>query len=681
MLRSSSRAGRNLARLGNFSGRTTIWLSIAAIILLVITLSCGGEATVSTPTLPVVEPSPGTATLTTIPSPTTVPSPTVTAPTTIPTAVPDTVTVQLAEHDDLGAILVDGNNRTLYLRTEDERNQSNCDESCIKTWPPLLTINDAVAGEDLTEQVLKSIKRVDGSNQVTYNGWPLYYFAGDETSGDAKGQNSGDIWFVVSIWGGPKQNNAIVSVSDHPELGTILTGASNRTLYLFTVDDRNKSNCLHGCAMVWPPLLTVGDSIAVEGIADERLDTVTRSDGSEQVTYNGWPLYYYAFDPSPGDTTGQNSGEIWYVVSAYGGPIQTNVVVQTSDDPELGPILTSARGRTVYLFTLDERNNSRCSGVCALARPPLLTVGSPMAEEGVTSGSLDSIKREDGYNQVTYDGQPLYYYAPDETPGDITGQGIGDVWFVVSPEGQAIATPPPTPMGMEHPTETPDAVVPTAEPSPTAVDTGVETPSPTSPPATALPPTMQLVATIEATPASRFYPSTFIVLKDVPLTLVMTRLYREHVNRFTIEPFIFSRSFATPGNVIDLTFTPDQSGQFKMRNVGHFFDADFIVADSVADAKSIVAQRGMQEFSLIYDFSDGGSITPDRVIVQKDIPVKVYNLSLEGKDQVSINPFYVPEEVNVVERKVTSFEFIPNVVGAFSIRNGEGITIGTLIVE
>ena len=331
---------------------------------------------------------------------------------------------------------------------------------------------------------------------------------------------------MVSIWGGPKQNNAVVNVSEHLELGTIRTGASNRTLYLFTVDDRNKSNCLHGCAMVWPPLLTVGDSVAVEGIADGRLDSVTRSDGSEQVTYSGWPMYYYAFDPSPGDTTSQNGGDLWYVVSAYGGPIQSNVVIQTSEDPELGSILTAARGRTVYLFTLDERNDSRCPGGCALARPPLLTVGSPTADEGVTSESLGSIQREDGYIQGTYDRQPLYYYAPDETPGDTRGQGVGDVWFVVSPEGQAVALPPPTRMGMEHPTETPPLVVPTAGPSPTAVATSAEGPSPTSPPATALPPAMQLVPTIEATPANRFYPCTFVVFKDVPLTLVMTRLYR-----------------------------------------------------------------------------------------------------------------------------------------------------------
>ena len=544
-----------------------MWLSVAAGVLLVFAVACGGAETDAVPAPTGLGTNLPTAT------PTNLPSPALLTATKTPTQMPDTVTVNIEEHDELGAILVDGNGRTLYLLIEDERNQSNCDASCIQAWPPLLTAGDASAGEGLTAQVLKSIRRDDGSNQVTYNGWPLYYFSGDETPGDAKGQNSAGIWFVVSIYGGPKQNNALVKVSEHPELGAILTDANNRTLYLFTVDERDQTNCLHGCAMAWPPLITLGDTISDDGIADERLGTLTRLDGSEQVTYNGWPPYYYVLDEKPGDISGQNSGLNWYVVSSYGGPIQNNAVVRTSDHPDLGTILTEASGRTVYLFTLDEKNDSRCSEGCALAWPPLLTVGSPTVDEGVASESLDIIRRKDGYFQVTYDGQPLYYFAPDETPGDTIGQGVGDVWFVVSPEGQAVTTPPPTPMEMEHPPETPTRVVPTAEPFSTPLPINVETPapvvsaSPTAPPVVAPPPDMQEIATIENYAASQFFPPKLIVIKDVPVTLLMTRLHREHVNRFTIEPFVFSRPFANPGSVARITFTPDQSGEFKMRNL------------------------------------------------------------------------------------------------------------------
>ena len=232
----------------------------------------------------------------------------------------------------------------------------------------------------MTLGALGLITRADGTKQVGYNGWPLYYFAGDESAGDAEGQSNGSVWFVVSVYGGPKQNSAAVKTSEHPELGVILTDASGRTLYLFTVDERDKSNCLGGCALSWPPLLTIGDPTASADIADERLSTVIRSDGSEQVTYNGWPLYYYEPDRGPGDARGQDSGSLWFVVSTYGGPIQTDAVVYTSDRPGLGVILTEASGRTVYLFTMDEPNQSHCIGGCALAWPPLLTHISHMAE-------------------------------------------------------------------------------------------------------------------------------------------------------------------------------------------------------------------------------------------------------------------------------------------------------------
>ena len=660
---------------------TKLWIKIATAALVLFVVACGGEDSVSAPSPSALEPSPETVLPTTGPL---VSSETPTLVTSDP--VDGTATVMAAEHPDLGTILVDGRGRTLYLFTGDERDQSSCVGSCADSWPPLSTAGDVSAGEDVTVQALETITRDDGSNQVTYNGWPLYHFARDETPGDAKGQNTGGVWFVVSVYGGPIQTDAAVEASEHPDLGTILSDASGRTLYLFTVDERNRPNCLGGCALAWPPLLTVGNSTADEGIDGERLGKVTRDDGSEQVTYNGWPLYYYALDRRPGDARGQNSGFIWHVVSTYGGPIQTNAVVKTTDHPALGTILAESSGRTLYLSTLDASGNSRCIRACALAWPPLLTLGDPAAEEGVASGRLGSIRREDGYLQVTYNGWPLYYFAPDETPGDAMGQGAGGAMYVVSPGGEALTITVPTPTAMDHDPATQMPTVPAAPPSPTPVPkideskVPTESSDPTSPPAIGLPPSIQELATIENYPASQFFPPTVIVIKDVPVKLLMTRLHSEHINKFTIEPFVFSRPFAQPGAVANVEFTPNQSGQFKMSNIGHFFDGDFIVADSVADAKSIVAQRGIQEFSLIHDLETGSS-SPARTIIQKDIPVRVYNTSLKGDGQVSISPFYESTEVNVRERRITTFEFLPNIVGEFAIRDGNDVVIGTLVVE
>ena len=96
------------------------------------------------------------------------------------------------------------------------------------------------------------------------------------------------------------QEATTVEISQNAEFGDILTDAGGNTVYLFTEDERNKSNCAGGCATAWPPLLTVGDPTAGEGVNADRLGTITRDDGSTQVAYNGWPLYYFPLTRSLG---------------------------------------------------------------------------------------------------------------------------------------------------------------------------------------------------------------------------------------------------------------------------------------------------------------------------------------------------------------------------------------------
>ena len=187
---------------------------------------------------------------------------------------------------------------------------------------------------------------------------------------------------------------------------------------------------------------------------------------------------------------------------------------------------------------MDEPNQSHCISECALAWPPLLTVGSPTPEAGAAEDRLDSVRREDGYLQVKYNGWPLYYYAPDETPGDTLGQGLGDLMFVVSPSGEAITMILPTPVAMDHPPETLTPAALAGEPSPTPLvptiqaQIPLESPTSTSPPAIGQPTALQEVATLENYAASQFFPATMIVIRDVPVKLLMARLHREHINQF-----------------------------------------------------------------------------------------------------------------------------------------------------
>lgn len=101
-----------------------------------------------------------------------------------------------------------------------------------------------------------------------------------------------------------------------------------------------------------------------------------------------------------------------------------------------GTYLVDARGRSLYLFTLDTDRTSSCEGECAEAWPPLL--GDPVGGEGVDQTLLGNAERGNGSIQVTYGGHPLYLYSGDGEAGDINGHGFNDVWFLVGPEGDPL---------------------------------------------------------------------------------------------------------------------------------------------------------------------------------------------------------------------------------------------------
>jgi predicted lipoprotein with Yx(FWY)xxD motif len=254
--------------------------------------------------------------------------------------VPANATVMVRTHDTLGDILVDANGMTLYLFTRDTPNTSNCYDQCAVNWPPLLTASEPMAGTGADASLLGTTTRTDGSTQVTYNGWPLYYWVNDHMPGDATGQDVGGVWFVLDAAGEqvmtpgaqeatPEPTSAATSmgatvmITRHATLGDILTDAHGMTLYLFTRDTENTSNCYDQCAVNWPPLLVEGEPSAGTGADAALLGTTTRTDGKMQVTYNGWPLYYWVNDQKPGDATGQDVGGVWYVLDAMGEQVET----------------------------------------------------------------------------------------------------------------------------------------------------------------------------------------------------------------------------------------------------------------------------------------------------------------------------------------------------------------------
>jgi predicted lipoprotein with Yx(FWY)xxD motif len=129
--------------------------------------------------------------------------------TTTSTARPTTssgkqATVGLESEGGLGKILVDGKGDTLYLFAKDTGTKSTCTGACAEQWPPLRVSGKPVAGTGLSAAEVGTTSRTDGQPQVTYNGHPLYLFAGDQKPGDANGQGInafGASWFVVNAAG------------------------------------------------------------------------------------------------------------------------------------------------------------------------------------------------------------------------------------------------------------------------------------------------------------------------------------------------------------------------------------------------------------------------------------------------------------------------------------------------
>jgi predicted lipoprotein with Yx(FWY)xxD motif len=103
------------------------------------------------------------------------------------------------------------------------------------------------------------------------------------------------------------------------KMGRVVTDEDGWVLYRFDKDtaDPPTSNCSGICAQVWPPVLTDGEP-ALTGIAEDRIGTITRQDGTRQVTLGGWPLYRYVGDRKPGQWKGQGVSGTWFVVAPDG---------------------------------------------------------------------------------------------------------------------------------------------------------------------------------------------------------------------------------------------------------------------------------------------------------------------------------------------------------------------------
>lgn len=140
-----------------------------------------------------------------------------------------------------------------------------------------------------------------------------------------------------------------------------------------------------------------------------------------------------------GDSSGADES------AGNGGAAPADAVLATADS-EFGEIVVDAEGRTVYVFDRDTAGSgsSACTGQC-LENWPAVTADEDAPTVDGVSGEVGTIERDDGTTQVTLEGLPLYTYVGDTGAGDVSGQGVQDVWWVVGPDGAKITGAAPAP--------------------------------------------------------------------------------------------------------------------------------------------------------------------------------------------------------------------------------------------
>ncbi|MGG1550881.1 hypothetical protein [Paenibacillus ferrarius] len=233
-------------------------------------------------------------------------------------------TLRLMQSEAAGSYLTDEKGMTLYYFSKDVADPNACTGQCLANWP-VYSSDRLIVPAQFQASDFSDFTRTDGKKQVTYKGWPLYFFVKDTKPGDTLGNNVNQVWFTVQPSGGG------VAIGTKPELGNYLTDANGMTLYYYEQDTKGVSNCEGKCLDKWPAFYASSISVPA-GVDPADFGTLVRSNGTLQTTYKGFPLYYWVSDKLRGDTTGQDVGHVWYVIdpAKFSGTKAEKASVNTS---------------------------------------------------------------------------------------------------------------------------------------------------------------------------------------------------------------------------------------------------------------------------------------------------------------------------------------------------------------
>ncbi|WP_254089163.1 hypothetical protein [Dawidia soli] len=241
------------------------------------------------------------------------------------------VAIKLSSSADLGSFLTDADGNTLYYFATDVAGTNTCTGGCTANWP---VYNEAGLTEDLVGEGLDfddfATITTNGVAQTTYKGWPLYYYAPGgvrEAAGQTTGEGVGGVWFVAKpdytvqlakgqlIGADSKHYKGDYTEGDGPV--TYFTDTHGRTLYIFVIDKKNTNNFTTGDAAhdaAWPIFEATPEQ--VPSTLDKTLFGTIDVFGKKQLTYKGWPIYYFGSDTQRGQTKGVSVPQpgVWPVV-------------------------------------------------------------------------------------------------------------------------------------------------------------------------------------------------------------------------------------------------------------------------------------------------------------------------------------------------------------------------------
>lgn len=207
-------------------------------------------------------------------------------------------------------------------------------------------------------------------------------------------------------------------------LGAVITGTTGKSLYVFAPDVNGMANCTGNCLNTWP-IFYQETPVPGAGLTAREFATLTRPDGTKQTTYKGWPLHYFRNDANPGDVKGENVGSVWsvaktdYTVMLASGQLVGNdgksYTSTYTEGTGATPYFVDSEGRTFYRFSNDRKNknNFTRSDFSNNATWPIVGVTAinsiPSGLNKADFGTVDVF----GRTQLTYKGNPLYYFGAD----------------------------------------------------------------------------------------------------------------------------------------------------------------------------------------------------------------------------------------------------------------------------